>query len=503
MRIIKKFFLCTIVPLPFLAHGTELVKPNIIYILADDMGYGDISALDAQGKISTPHLDQMIREGIHFSDAHTSSSVSTPSRYSILTGRYNWRSDLQEGVGWSFSRPYIEKERPTVATMLSAQGYKTAVIGKWHLGLGWAKFGDGQGDVTYNKPLSFSPNDNGFGYSFIMSASLDIPPYVYIRDGQFTAPVIDTIQGQQGYGFYRTGAIATDFDIPTALERFTQESINFIERSQSDGNPFFLYFPLTAPHTPILSPEAFRGKSGVSPYGDCVQYVDHIVGRILATVKRLGLEDNTIIIFTTDNGCSPAADLVELNRKGHRPNSIYRGTKADSYDGGHRVPFIVKWKGTIEEGSHCATPISLTSFMATCADIAGCAIAPNHAEDSFSIYNHLKGNPGPASRGEQLVIQHSNDGQFSIRRGRWKLITCPYSGGWSFPTRDHLTDDMPPMQLFDMSTNVSEHSAENLYYQHPQIVKALTEELQWAISNGRTTQGPALQNNVEVQMIKK
>lgn len=488
--------------LPLFAHGTEPVKPNIIYILADDLGYGDISALNPNGKIHTPNIDLLCKQGMRFTDAHTASSVSTPSRYSILTGRYNWRSDLQNGVGWSFSKPLIEATRPTVATMLAQNGYSTAVVGKWHLGLGWERSGAGENDVVYTKPLNFSPRDNGFQYSMIMPASLDIPPYVYIRNGEFTAPVNDTIAASTGYGFYRTGAIADDFDINTAMERFTDESISYISKQSEANKPFFLYFPLTAPHTPILPPAQFQGKSNTNPYGDFVMYVDHIVGRIVDAVDKAGIKGNTIIIFTSDNGCSPSANFGALADLGHSPSATFRGMKADSYDGGHRVPFIVSWPNCVKFGSRCNDPISLTSFMATCADIIGVELK-DCGEDSFSIYPDLKGKTNYAkSRGRKIVIQHSNDGQFSIRKGKWKLITCPYSGGWSEPTRDKVSADMPAMQLFDMDNNSSENSSENMYCKRPDIVRNLLYDLQWAINNGRTTPGTALQNNVQVEMLK-
>ncbi|MFI3295710.1 MAG: arylsulfatase, partial [Rikenellaceae bacterium] len=354
-----------LLPSVIMAQNT---KPNIIFILADDMGYGDVAALDPNSKIETPHLDQMVRDGMAFTDAHTTSSVSSPSRYALVTGRYNWRSPMQSGVLWSFSAPLIERERPTVATILSENGYNTAVIGKWHLGLGWERFGEGENDVLYTK-VDFSPIDNGFDYSFIMSASLDIPPYTFIEGHNFTAPVNDTIAVQNGYGFYREGAIAEDFDINTALERFTSESLKYIDQKSKEDNPYFLYFPLTAPHTPILPPEEFQGKSGINPYADFVMYVDDIVGRIIEGVRASGEEQNTLIIFSTDNGCSPSANFAVTSEAGHSPNSIYRGMKADIYDGGHRVPFIVKWPEKVEAGSQCDKTISLASFMATCADI--------------------------------------------------------------------------------------------------------------------------------------
>lgn len=472
--------------------------PNIIYILADDMGYGDVSALDGNTKLITPNLNNMINMGMHFTDAHTSSSVSTPSRYSILTGRYNWRSELQSGVTWSYSAPIIPKERTTVATMLSEAGYNTAVIGKWHLGLGWERNSDKEDDIRFTN-INFSPNDNGFDYSFIMSASLDIPPYTFMENHNFTAPIADTVNATEGFGFYRKGPRAADFDINTALERFTTEALGYIDEKSKEDKPFFLYFPLTAPHTPILPPKEFQGKSGLNPYADFVLYVDDIVGRIMAEVEKNGIENNTIIIFTTDNGCSPMADIPELKAKGHSPNSIYRGHKADVFDGGHRIPFIVKWPKEVKQGSVCNRPISLTSFMATCADINGITLPQNAAEDSHSIYSDLKGK----KTSSEIIIQHSIDGYFTIRSGRWKLCACPHSGGWSYPTPNRASADLPPMQLFDMETNPTEDSSKNLYYEHPEIVKELTAELEKAVNNGATRKGVIGKNDVEVNIYKK
>lgn len=487
--------------LPIAINAQTNQKPNIIYILADDMGYGDIAILDSNSKIKTPNLDNLTNNGMHFTDAHTTSSVSTPSRYSIMTGRYNWRSTIQSGVTWSYSAPIIEKERPTIATLLSENGYNTAVVGKWHLGLGWERFGEGENDITFSK-INFSPNDNGFDYSFIMSASLDIPPYVYIRNYNFTAPVQDTIKARGGYEFYREGPIAKDFDIYKTLERFTDEALSYIGKKGEQDKPFFLYFPLTAPHSPIIPIKEFQGKSGINPYADFVMYVDDVVGRIMEEVKKTGKEDNTIIIFTTDNGCSPAANFKELEKHEHSPNSIYRGYKADLFDGGHRVPFIVQWPKQVKAGSKSNKIISLASFMATCAEINGFDIPEEYGEDSFSIYDELTGKKEKDSRGESIVIHHSIDGNFAIRKGRWKLLVSAYSGGWSKPVKKDITEDMPKMQLFDMKTNISENSDFNLIYKEPKIAEELYNELKWAVENGRTTKGAPKKNDVTVVINK-
>ncbi len=483
-----------------LASFAKDQQPNIIYILADDMGFGDISAYDDNSKIRTENLDQLCSEGMSFTDSHTSSSVSTPTRYSIVTGRYNWRSRLQRAVTWSYSAPLIPEDRMTVATMLSQQGYNTAVIGKWHLGLGWERFSEKETDVVFSK-LNFSPNDNGFDYSYIMSASLDIPPYIFIENHEFTAPVVDTVQKQEGLGFYRTGPRAADFDINTALENFTQQSLAYIEEKAKEDKPFFLYFPLTAPHTPILPPAEFQGKSGTTPYGDMVLYVDNIVGRIMQKVKDAGIEKETIIIFTTDNGCSPAADIPSLNAVDHYPNSIYRGTKADIFDGGHRVPFIVKWKGTVKAGSTCDTPICQVSLMGTCADIVGAELPENAGEDTYSILPLLKGK----NMKEPAIIHHSIAGSFAIRKGDWKLSACSYSGGWSAPSLQQAKNqNLPPMQLFNMNAEGrNEANLENLYYEHPEVVAELTALLEESVQSGATREGAKGKNDVKVEIYKE
>jgi arylsulfatase A len=318
-------------------------KPNIIYILADDMGYGDLSCLNANSKINTINLDQLASEGMIFHDAHASSAVCTPSRYSILTGRYNWRSKLKQGVTTGYSGPLIEPNRMTVASLLNQHGYKTACIGKWHLGWHWAKNGPGEDDIEYERPIRNGPTSLGFDTFFGISASLDMPPYVYIENETPTAVPDQFTPGRLGKTFWRPGPIAPDFKHEEVLPRLTRRVIDTIDRWTKELPPFFIYFPLPAPHTPMLPAAEFIGRSGTNEYGDFCLQVDHVVGQIMRALEENDLDGNTILIFTSDNGCSPRADFHQLASFGHHPSYIFRGHKADIYEGGHRIPLIIRW----------------------------------------------------------------------------------------------------------------------------------------------------------------
>lgn len=472
---------------------------NIIYILADDMGYGDISALNDSSRVATPNIDRLASQGMIFTDAHTSSSVSTPSRYSILTGRYNWRSSLQNGVGWSYTPPLIDSNRMTVATLLGNNGYHTMCIGKWHLGLGWQRWGEGENDIDFTKPLTISPNNNGFERSYIMSASLDIPPYVYIENYNFTAPVTDTLPANAGMGFWRKGPLAEDFEIEHTLHHFTDKAIEYISE-QNGERPYFLYFPLTAPHTPILPSAEFRGRSKGNEYTDFVMNVDAVVGRVMEAVRASGAENNTMIIFTSDNGCAPSADLAALAAKGHHPSYIYRGHKADIFEGGHRVPYIVKCPQLVIKGKSDA-PICLTNFIATTAQMLGVSLPDSVGEDSFSIMPILTGNARDIDM-NRTIVHHSNDGNFAIRSGNWKLILCPGSGGWSYPINGQEPANAPTVQLYNMADNRCEDSSKNLFSTNPEKVKELTDMLIRIVDNGRSTTGEPQKNDTQIDILK-
>jgi arylsulfatase A-like enzyme len=463
----------------------NMKKPNIVYILADDMGYGDLSCLNLESKIRTENLDRVASGGMSFTDAHSSSAVCTPSRYSILTGRYNWRSELKQGVVFGYSPHVIEAGRETVASMLRARGYTTACIGKWHLGLDW-EFNDSENAIPdFTKPVKNGPLDCGFDRFFGISASLDMPPYAYIENDRVTAIPDDCVASNKGKAYWREGLIAPDFRHEDVLPVCTRKSIEFIYEQADAGNPFFLYFPLPAPHTPILPLEKFRGSSGTNEYGDFCLQVDDTVGRIAAVLDEKGISDNTIFIFTSDNGCSPHADFAELATFEHNPSYIFRGHKADIYEGGHRIPLIIKWPEIVPSGSVRDDTVCLVDFMATIADILNIRLPDNTAEDSVSNLSLWKGEAREGSLRE-ATVHHSINGSFSIRKGNWKLEMCPGSGGWSYP-RPEECEGLPPIQLYDLSVDIGERR--NLYSEKPEIVKELTDLLTSYVKNGRSTPG--------------
>ena len=291
-------------------------KPNIIYVLADDMGYGDLSCLNPESKIRTTHLDRLAADGMACRDAHATSAICTPSRYSLLTGRYNWRSSLKQGVTMGYSGPLVEPGRLTVASFLQQQGYHTACIGKWHLGWTWARHNDDTDErgltgknVDFSQPIEDGPTSVGFETFYGLSASLDVEPYVYVENDRVTALPNRTIPAVAGKEQVRTGVIAPDFVHRDVLSNLTQKAVSYIDERAEAGGPFFLYFPLTAPHLPILPVDRFLGKPGTNTYGDFCLQVDDVVGQIVAAVDRNGLARNTIRIFTSDNGCSPNSPL--------------------------------------------------------------------------------------------------------------------------------------------------------------------------------------------------
>lgn len=472
-------------------------NPNIIYILADDLGYGDVSSFNKESKIKTLNIDRLASQGMIFTDAHSGSAVCSPTRYGILTGRYAWRSSLQNGVLWSYDKPLIAPERLSVASLLKNNRYNTACIGKWHLGLDWQKNTAGEYDLSSEVK---GPGIIGFDYSFIISASLDIPPYVYIENGKVTATSFDTIGETNGKGFWRKGVIGNDFKHDQVLEKFTAKAINYIKEKSVSKDPFFLYLAFSSPHTPILPTHNYLGTSRTNEYSDFVLMTDDMVGKVLKSVKESGIEENTLIIFTSDNGCSPAADFKELAVYGHNPSYKFRGTKADIFEGGHRIPFIIKWSGKIKENTVSNTTICLTDFMATCASIVNKQLPDNAAEDSYNILPLFLGN----FKGSYLrtsTIHHSIDGNFAIRKGKWKLNFCAGSGGWSYPTKKDLVSlKFPEIQLYNLETDIGE--TKNLSGKYPDIVKKLTSEMKKSISRGRSTLGKSQKNDVEVLLIK-
>lgn len=490
-------------------------KPNIVYILTDDWGYGDISALNSESKVQTPFTDRLAEEGMIFTDAHSNSSVCSPTRYGVLTGRYAWRSDLKREVVWGHHPLLVEDDRMTVASFLKDNGYETAFIGKWHLGWDWATT-DGNApnplvrnpalwtleayeeagivdNIDYSKPLLRGPNDIGFTYSYGHNASLDIPPYVYVENGVVTAAPDRLTARDVPLETWRAGPAGADFDHYEVQENFTQRSIDYIKDQAEQGNPFFLYLPFSSPHTPVLPSEEFIGKSGLSLYGDFIMQLDRDIGRIADAVDEAGIGDNTIFIVTSDNGASPAGGILELEELGHFSNYIYRGAKADLYEGGHRVPFILRWPAVVEPGSVTDHTVSLTDLLATSADILGQTLPDNAGEDSVTMLPYLTGEA--TSQLRDGTIHHSIHGKYSIRQGDWKLLFHGGSGGWSFPRHPEEYASLPPLQLYNMKDDPSE--TKNVIDEHPELVKSLVKLTQEYIENGRSTPGEKQQNNMD------
>ncbi|MFT4734057.1 MAG: arylsulfatase A [Algoriphagus sp.] len=473
---------------------TDALKPNIIYVLADDLGYGDISSFNESGKIRTPNIDKLASEGMKFTDAHTSSSVCTPTRYGILTGRYNWRTRLKSSVLWGKSKALIPNTRSTVASVLKKQGYDTAFIGKWHLGWDWAM--KDSINIDFTKPVTNNPNDLGFDYAYGHSGSLDMPPYVYVENGNSTSIPSATTVNKGKYSWWREGPTADDFIHEDVTPNFFRRAIAHIKKKAKADKPFFLYLPLPSPHTPILPTEEWQGKSGLNPYGDFVMMIDDYMGQLQHAVKEAGLENNTLIIFTSDNGCSPAAKINELEEDGHYPSYHFRGHKADIFEGGHRVPFIAKWPRRIQKGSVSDKTICTTDFMATCAEITGYSLADNEGEDSYSLVSLFAQTQNDAPFRE-ATVHHSINGSFAIRKDNWKLIMCAGSGGWSVPKPNNkeLIATLPKYQLYNLEVDPGEKN--NLLRAHSEKVLELKTLLSKYISDGRSTPGLP-QNNDDI-----
>ncbi|MGB3849400.1 MAG: sulfatase-like hydrolase/transferase [Tunicatimonas sp.] len=473
--------------------GQDLPKPNIVYILADDMGYGDWQSLNADSQIPTPHLDQLVRQGVHFSDAHTNSAVCTPTRYGILTGRYAFRSRLKRGVLWGYSPALIEPDRETVASFLQGQGYHTACVGKWHLGLDWTKqdpdeeianvdWNDTvppnfQDNVDYRQPVGNGPADHGFDYSLVIPASLDMSPYLYLRNNRAVQTPTDYTEGRteadDGRGvFWRAGKMSPDFDFHRVLPTLVDSASAYISRRAASDSSFFLYLPLPAPHTPWLPTNSYQDRSSVGRYGDFVSMVDAMVGRVTKALEDNGLAENTLIIVTSDNGADWRPE--DQAQHGHRANYVYKGRKADIYEAGHRVPFVARWPGVIPAGSRSGQILCTTDLMATVAGMLEQRLPEGAGEDSENLWPAFVGTAeGPI---REDIVHHSLMGVFSIRQGKWKYTPHRGSGGFTTPVVVTPKPGEPPGTLYDMEADPTEK--DNLYERYPDKVAELAARLE-------------------------
>ncbi|MGY8644010.1 MAG: sulfatase family protein [Verrucomicrobiales bacterium] len=474
----KRIFALSILAALCSLTGFAAKKPNIVYIICDDLGYGDIQCLNPEsGKIATPCADKLASEGMIFTDAHSGSSVCTPTRYGIMTGRYSWRTRLQKGVVTGFAPCLIDEDRPTVASFLKSQGYATGIVGKWHL------------DFQYLDPEA--------GKAYTAKDHKTPPIGAKIPDG----PLHRGFDYYHGFHHARNmdaviendRVIAHDNEI-NMLPRLTRKSVEFIENHAGNPKPFFLYVPLGSPHTPIVPSKPWQGKSPLGPYGDFVMETDNVVGEISKALEKSGVADNTIVIFTSDNGCSKAAKIGDLAKKGHIVSAHLRGSKADLWDGGHRIPFFVRWPCKIEAGSTSDQLICLTDLFSTTGQIIGATVPEGTCEDSVSFLPALSRDPIESTRAG--VIHHSISGHFAYRQGKWKLLLARGSGGWSSPgEKEAAKKGAPVAQLYDLEADPGETTS--LVDKEPEVMAHLLALLKKDVFGGRSTEGAKAKNDVE------
>jgi arylsulfatase A len=452
--------------------------PNIVLILVDDMGYGDPGCNNADSKIPTPNIDSLAKQGMRFTDAHAPGPLCHMSRYGLMTGRYPFRTDVSR---WP-KQPLIDEGQMTIASLLKSQGYHTAMVGKWHLGFL---------ENGYENPLPGGPVDRGFDSYFGIRASTDIPPYFYIRGNRAVAPPTDTIEANSSEGwspiqgaFWRAGGIAPGLKLENVLPEFTDEAVKVIgEHSKREGDePLMLYLAYPAPHTPWLPSEEFEGKSGTGMYGDFTVMVDAMIGRVLKALDSAGMEDDTLVIFSSDNG--PVWYDADVERLGHDSAGGLRGMKADAWEAGHRMPFLARWPGQVKPGAVSRQNICFTDFLATFAAIVGTDLPADAGPDSFNFLPALLGEQAEDTQIRDSLVIASGNGTMTIRSGPWKLITGLGSGGFSKPNRIKPEPGGPKGQLYNLDDDLAETT--NLYQARPQVVEKLTAQLARIRESGRS-----------------
>ncbi len=457
----------------------ETSPPNIVVILVDDMGYGDPQCFNAQSKIATPNIDALAAAGMKFTDAHASGPLCHMSRYGLMTGRYPFRTDV---ALWR-KQPLIESDQMTIASVCQEAGYRTAMVGKWHLG-----FDESAG---YENPMPGGPVDCGFDSYFGIRASTDIPPYFYIRGDRAIAPPTVPIEAVSSKGwspiqgaFSRAGEIAPDMALKDVLPKFTDEAITVINNHAQSGQPkpLMLYLAYPAPHTPWLPSVEFRGRSEASMYGDFVMMVDHMIGRVVKALDTAGMTDDTLLIFSSDNG--PVWYEEDVKRLGHDSSGGLRGMKADAWECGHRMPFIARWPASVKAGSESNQTICFTDFLATFAEIVNRKLPADAGPDSFSFLSVLKGNQVAGKPVHPNLVVRSGGELMTIREGKWKLINGLGSSGFSKPKKVKPKKGEPVGQLYDLHADIGETN--NLYSSEPEVVARLSKKLKQIIDAGRS-----------------
>lgn len=430
--------------------------PNILIVLADDMGYGDASCFNPDSKIKTPNIDKLASGGMRFTDAHAPGTTCTPSRNGLLTGRYPFRNtrNYKEGL--------IEPGTLTIASLLKKSGYKTAVIGKWHQGMIDEKNPQPGVDLVGN------PGEHGFDYHFIMPASLDIPPYYFVENGQCVLPPSDTIEKSNTPGisriqgaFWRAGGIAPAYKHENVVDELTEKASKYIDNHfKNKEQPLFLYFPLPSPHTPWLPNEKYKGSTSIGDYGDYTSQTDGALGNLLDKLEELEQLENTLIIFSSDNG--PVWFHEDVEKYGHSSTGELRGMKGDSWEGGHRMPFVAHWPGKIQANSVSNHLICFTDLLTTFAEITKQELPENTTNDSYSILQHLRGEKSDFPQRENLVLKGGKRNSFIISTGDWKYIDIPGPGGFSEGyLKSKGIEFNIPKQLYNLKNDIGE--SDNLY----------------------------------------
>ena len=486
--------------------------PNIVIIYADDLGYGDVQSYNpVRGKIPTPHIDALAAQGMRFTDAHSSSGVCSPSRYTLLTGRYHWRTRLQSGIVHLWDPSLIPPERLTIGSLAQQHGYTTACIGKWHLGWDWSidpqhrelfEFDSDDGKditatdahreawrATFSKPIDGGPTSVGFNTYFGTDVP-NWPPYCFIENdrtvgipSEYAAAEL-FIKNQSSL----QGPALEGWTLEPILPALADRAVDFIQRESKTPEPYLLYMPLTSPHTPLSVNDEWKGKSNLNLYADFVMETDAVVGKVIEAIETAGAADNTLVVFTSDNGCAPYIDVNELEEMGHYPSGPLRGYKADAWEGGHRVPFIVRWPGMVEANSESDHLVHQADLLATLSELLGTTLSDNSGEDSFSIMSLLKGGDQPI---RETAVSSSIRGVPSVRLGSWKYIPAPGSGGWG-----EGGDQSQAVQLYNLDDDLGETN--NLADSEPQRLAEMKALFETLVTQGRSNAGPPQENDVNV-----
>lgn len=499
-----------VLSLQFPVASAATGKPNIVVIYADDLGYGDVSSYNPdRGKIPTPHIDKLASQGMRFTDGHSSSGVCSPSRYTLLTGRYHWRSRLQSGIVGVWGKPLIAPDRLTIGKLCKAHGYTTAMVGKWHLGWDWPlAAGDRKllgGSKTkvvpatakqsaawkelFSQAIPGGPIARGFD-SYFGTDVPNWPPFCFIENDRTVGVPSEFLPARlfKNHMASVQGPALSGWKLEPILPALGDHASAFIRKAAKADAPFFLYMPLTSPHTPLAVNEEWKGKSGLGAYGDLVMETDAVVGRVLAALEESGAAANTLVVFTSDNGCAPYIGVVEMEKKGHFASGPLRGYKSDVWEGGHRVPFIVRWPGKVKLGTRCDQLVHQADLMATFAAVLGTKLPDGAAEDSVSLLPILEGGDQPV---RVNAVSQSMRGLSALRRGDWKIIFGSGSGGWT------KGGGSQPVQLYNLAEDLGESN--NLSAQKPELVAELTALMEKIVTDGRSSAGAPQKNDVPVK----